>query len=300
MNGFSKIGSFYLLTKPLTAIIPLTALVVGTVVATESFTMSLEIISGCISLLIVFMGSCVIDGIGDREIDRQFHPNEPLVTKSKSGKVSVGSATALTILLFAIGLSVAFVMLGAKFVLVMTIFPVLAILYSIKPRITDWGLIGNLTFIFFSVSLPFLAGVVIVDKILPITIFTSIILLLLGTGLDLVKDFVKYYEDKETKRRSILETLGVNTGTKFIAMSSIFPYILSPVLLVLLNLSIVSLFFMIVLCFLLIVLSGELMLSKPPESRKVAKQMHKKNNALMILAYGSIEMFLLSIAVGLV
>jgi len=299
MTGFDRIRSFYMLTKPITTIIPLTAFIVGTVVATETLTVSLKMISGFVSLLLLFLGGCVVDDIGDKETDKKFHPNQPLVTENKNIRVSQGSAIALVLFLFIVGLSVAFVMLGLEFLLIMIAFPILATLYSIKPRITDWGILGNLVFVWFSVSLPFFAGAIAVGNISVTLLIASIILLLLGTGLDVVKDFVKYYEDKETERQSVLKSLGVNSGTKFIAMSAFLPYILSPILLVLLNLNIAYLFFAIGLCFGLIVLSGELLASKPPESKQIAQQMGRKNKILMLIAYGSIEMFLIGIVVGI-
>lgn len=294
-----KLYSYYLLTNPLTTIIPLTAFIVGSFVASGEQLLFGSLLYGGISLFILFISGCILDDIGDKEIDREFHPNHPLVTSDDSAQLSEKSAWALFFMLDVIGLSLAFVMIGIKFFLIMLLYPMLALLYSIKPRITDWGVVGNATFIGFSVSLPFFAGAILTDAISFQIIAGSVVLLVLGTGLDLSKDFVKYYEDRKTERKNILDLLGIDRGSKLIALSTFLPYALSPVMFVIFNLKISYLIFTYISCFLLMVLAGEMTVVTPAESKEAAEKMERKTKGMMLIAYGVLEMSLIAIAISI-
>lgn len=299
MVNKQKLRSYYLLTNPLTTIIPITSFIMGILVASQGHPSLLNIVYGSISLFILFISGCILDDIGDKDIDKEFHPDHPLVTDDEKARLSEISVWALSFILDFIGLALAFVMVSSSFFLIMLLYPVIAFLYSIKPRITDWSILGNATFIGFSVSLPFLAGAIVTTTITFQLIIVSIVLLFLGTALDLSKDFVKYYEDRKTKRTSILELLGVERGSRFIAISLFLPYVLSPVMFVLLNPNILYLLFTFGSCFLLMVLSGEMITTRPPDSKESATTMRRKTKLITLIAYGLLEMFLIVMALSI-
>ena len=170
---------------------------------------------------------CIKDDVEDYDIDVRLDRSRPLV----EGSVSIKVARWSWIIFHGLALPLAWLVNLPFFILMLT-YPFIGIAYSIEPlRISDKGVWGNIYFVGFSLSLPFIAGVVAIQgaSIRLELLFVAFCLWLWGLTIDFLKDFIQLDRNKQENRTSFVLQLGKAQATKLYAIFTLSYYLVFPI-----------------------------------------------------------------------
>lgn len=180
----NKIQAIILLIRPINLIITFLVVIVSAMICNNELEISIAIIVGAFSAILVAASGNIINDYYDVEIDKINRPNRPI----PSGRISSKEAFLLYLIfnLVAVIISV-FISFSALNIVIVTI--VLLYFYSYKFKGTR--LIGNVI-IALCTSLAFIFGGVIVEKI-----GASFIPALFAFQITLIREILKDIEDVE-------------------------------------------------------------------------------------------------------
>jgi geranylgeranylglycerol-phosphate geranylgeranyltransferase len=167
------------------------------------------------SLMLLVGGFNTFNGVTDFKIDLINKPYRPI----PSGKITRRNASLFSLLLYFVGLVIAFNLTPQYFV-IYSIATILSILYSLPPiRLRKRFLINSFSVtILYGLLCP-LAGWSLMP-VNPVPIFMLIFLLLFGFGLSITRDFEDYMGDKIYSNKTIPVLFGTK-GSVFITSSTL-------------------------------------------------------------------------------
>lgn len=173
-----------------------------------------------ISLALLVAGFNTFNGVTDFKIDLINKPSRPI----PSGKITRSNATLYSVILYAIGLFIAY-NLTYQYMVIYSIAVILSILYSLPiVRLRKRFLINSLAVtVLYGLLCP-LAGWSIIPTN-PIPIYLLIFLLLFGFGLSITKDFEDYLGDKIYSNRTVPVILGPESAVFITSASLILSFI---------------------------------------------------------------------------
>lgn len=235
-----KFKSYWRLLQPEATIVLMLYILLGGFLADRYLNLSNFLIVSSPIIFISLIAS-LLDTIGDMKEDEKVYTYDgslvknPLVLKEISKEKALVSIPIL-ILLFFISSFIAWQIAGLSLVLIVLVFAAyisISILYSIKPRISDWSLFGNITFMAFLVYIPVILGSYLAIGSVPaeVTIIGFVVFLATLVG-DITKDASYITRDIFTSRKSLVKMHG-STGLTII--SYLMPiFIVFPIVLYLL------------------------------------------------------------------
>jgi len=162
-----------------------------------------NILLAFISLILLVGGFNTFNGVTDFKIDLINKPFRPI----PSGKITRKNATLYSLILYSIGLFIAY-NLTQQYVMIYSIAVILSIIYSLPfIRLRKRFLINSLTVtILYGLLCP-LAGWSLMPTN-PIPIYFLVFLLLFGFSLSITKDFEDYLGDRAYSNKTIPVLLG--------------------------------------------------------------------------------------------
>ncbi len=217
-----KIKGFYILIRPrytlFVALVAFAGMFVPNGKISTAYLLPLFVIT------LHYMAICIKDDIEDYEVDLKLDKGRPLVKSLVSIKEAYTAWISMHLLALPLALFV-----SVKFFALMAVYITIGVLYAQKPfRISDRGIWGNLFFSWFSVQLPFLGGVLAVDK-LDFRIFTISLLLWIWVFIvDLLKDFLLADHNRLETRISFVMQLGIVKASKLYSLFSLIYIIVYP------------------------------------------------------------------------
>jgi geranylgeranylglycerol-phosphate geranylgeranyltransferase len=271
-----KIGDYIQIIRPLNCFMMGFAVLVGIIIATNSFTVFTRIPSkvllGFMTGFLLTGSSMVINDYIDVEIDRINEPDRPI----PSGRISRKSALVYSIILGVLGILSSLFINIQSFVIAFVAFLV-AISYNAWGKKT--GLIGNMM-VSFTVMIPLLFGSTIAEVLSDRIIVFSIIIFLANTGREITKGIVDIAGDRVRKVMTLAVKYGGRTAAEY-AFSFYLAAVILSFLPYLLGFSGVIYLVLVVIVDIIIVLSG-LELLRHPNKLKAAKVKRRVLYAMLL------------------
>lgn len=232
-----KIKGFYILIRPRYTLFVAFVAFAGMFIPTGKI--STEYLLPLLVITLHYMAICIKDDIEDYEVDLKLDKGRPLVKSLVSIKEAYTAWISLHLLALPLALFV-----SEKFFIVMAVYITIGVLYAQKPfRISDRGILGNLFFSWFSVQLPFLGGVLAVDKLDFRIVAISVLLWVWIFIVDLLKDFLLVDHNRLETRISFVMQLGIMKASKLYSLFSLIYIVVYPLVFWVFRLNIIYLGF---------------------------------------------------------
>lgn len=178
--------------------------------AVSGGTLGFNVILAFISLALLVAGFNTFNGVTDFKVDLINKPHRPI----PSGKITRQNATLYSIIIYAIGLYIAF-NLTSQYLIIYSISVILSILYSLPIiRLRKRFLINSISVTTLYGLLCPLAGWALMPSN-PVPIYLLAFLLLFGFSLSITKDFEDFMGDKVYSNKTIPVIIG-SKGAVFI------------------------------------------------------------------------------------
>lgn len=216
-------AAYLTILRPLNGVMSAVAVWVGSLIVGAPLQPGFELALGMLVVFLISSGGMVINDYADAEIDKINRPKRPI----PSGKISRSAALVYAILLFFVGLVIAFNISDIAFGIA-ALAAALLIAYSV--RLKGVLLVGNAV-VSFLVALTFLYGGFIVGDIVNI-IPLAVLAFLSNMGRELFKTIDDIMGDKSRGLKTIAIRFGVINAKRlasiFVILAvaySFFPYI---------------------------------------------------------------------------
>ncbi len=235
-----KFKSYWRLLQPEATIVLILYILLGGFLANRYLDLLNFLIASSPMIFISLIAS-LLDTIGDVKEDKRVYKHDrslvknPLVLKEISREKALLSVPIL-ILLFLFSSVMAWQLVGLNLVLILLMFgsyASISIVYSIQPRISDWSLLGNITFMAFLVYIPVILGSYLAIGSVPVEVIIVGLVVFLATLIgDITKDASYVTRDIFTSRKSLVKMHG---PSGLIMISYLLPaFLVFPILLYLL------------------------------------------------------------------
>jgi len=233
-----KILAVVELTRPINAMITFAVVFVSTIICSDLFEFSNEIVLACFSAMFVAASGNVINDFFDYTIDIINKPNRPI----PSGRITKNGSIIIYVLLVLVSVILSlFISLPSFAIVVFTI--TLLFFYSLSLK--KIPLIGNIS-IALSTALAFIYGGVVVGNIDASLIPASFAFL-----INLIREIVKDVEDREGDAKNNIETYPLRFGinkTVFLLTALLMVLFFLTILPFYLNIYSIEYFLMVMFC----------------------------------------------------
>ncbi len=207
----------FLISRPLNSFLSGFAVVIGAIAAISQDQLPLTenqvigIILGYFTTSLIAVGGYAINDVFDVEIDKINMPHRPI----PSGYITLNQAKAYSIILFIIGVYLAFLISIPAFLLA---FSAGLLLYIYAAYLKRSGFLGNVL-IGILIAIPFIFGGLLTESYNTM-IFPALFAFLINVGREVIKDLEDVYGDKTQDVQSIALKYGVkparNLGFSFL------------------------------------------------------------------------------------